>query len=156
MKSEIKNGIVIAIVVLSVVLLTYLLTAVFATGEIGSNKKTTTTKTTSDEVSSLYDDMIIASKTFSKNESEYMVIFFSEKDATESIKTTLTSYSGNSKLYKVNLDEAINKYVVSDEENKNATNSSELKIKGTTLIEINNKSITSYINNEEEIIEKLK
>ena len=157
MKSEIKNGIVITIVVLLIILITYLSTAIFATGEIGGSKKTTTTKdSSSEEVSSLYDDMIIASKTFSKKESEYMVIFFSEKESTESIKTSLKSYSGDLKLYKVNTDEAINKYVINDEENSAASSANELKIKGTTLIVINNKKITSYITDEDQILEKLK
>ena len=61
------------------------------------------------------------------------------------------------KLYKVNLDESINKFVISkDEENKEAKNANELKIKDTTLIVIKNKSIISYITDTDEIVEKIK
>lgn len=156
MKEEVKNGITITIVVVLTLILVYLATAFFLTGEIGG-KKTTTTKDSS-SVTTLYQDMILASKTFEKPEEEYMVIFFSEKDAKKRIKSYMKSYYNEDiKLYKVNLDESINKFVVSkDEENKEAKNANELKIKDTTLIVIKNKSIISYITDTDEIVEKIK
>lgn len=156
MKEEVKNGITISIVVVLTLILVYLATAFFLTGEIGG-KKTTTTKDSS-SVTTLYQDMILASKTFEKPEEEYMVIFFSEKDAKKRIKSYMKSYYNEDiKLYKVNLDESINKFVVSkDEENKEAKNANELKIKDTTLIVIKNKSIVSYITDTDEIVEKIK
>ena len=156
MKEEVKNGITITIVVVLTLILVYLATAFFLTGEIGG-KKTTTTKDSS-SVTTLYQDMILASKTFERPEEEYMVIFFSEKDAKKRIKSYMKSYYNEDiKLYKVNLDESINKFVVSkDEENKEAKNANELKIKDTTLIVIKNKSIVSYITDTDEIVEKIK
>lgn len=156
MKEEVKNGITITIVVVLTLILVYLATAFFLTGEIGG-KKTTTTKDSS-SVTTLYQDMILASKTFERPEEEYMVIFFSEKDAKKRIKSYMKSYYNDDiKLYKVNLDESINKFVVSkDEENKEAKNANELKIKDTTLIVIKNKSIVSYITDTDEIVEKIK
>lgn len=156
MKEEVKNGITITIVVVLTLILVYLATAFFLTGEI-DGKKTTTTKDSS-SVTTLYQDMILASKTFERPEEEYMVIFFSEKDAKKRIKSYMKSYYNDDiKLYKVNLDESINKFVVSkDEENKEAKNANELKIKDTTLIVIKNKSIVSYITDTDEIVEKIK
>lgn len=156
MKEEVKNGITITIVVLLTLILVYLATAFFLTGEIGG-KKTTTTKDSS-SVTTLYQDMILASKTFERPEEEYMVIFFSEKDAKKRVKSYMKSYyNEDMKLYKVNLDESINKFVISkDEENKEAKNANELKIKDTTLIVIKNKSIISYVTDTDEIVEKIK
>lgn len=155
MREEVKEGIIITVVVLLILLIAYLSTAIFATGEIGGkSKKTTTTK--SDSITELYDDMILASNTFNKS-GEYMVIFFSEKDVKKVIKNAIEKYDDeNIKLYKVNTDEAVNKFVLSEEENPNATNEGELKIKGTTLITINNNKITSYTTEKDQILEKLK
>ena len=160
MKSEIKNGVKVTLFVILIIVIVYFATAIFMTGELGNksddkNNSSDDSKT-SEEVSSLYDDMIIASQTFSKSQDEYMVIFFSNKDISETLNTIMSSYSKDVKLYKVNTDEAINKYVLSEEENPNATNSSELKINKTTLITIKQKSIISYITDEDEILEKIK
>lgn len=157
MNKEVKDGIIITITVLLSIVLVYFLIGFIMTGEVGplkSNKKTTTTNVSS-EPTELYEDMIIASKTFEKPENEYMVIFFSEKDIKDSLKTALSSYNKETKLYKVNKDEAINRFVISEEENPNATTSSELKINKTTLIVINNKKIVSYVTNEDDILNKI-
>lgn len=157
MNKEVKDGIIITITVLLSIVLVYFLIGFIMTGEVGplkSNKKTTTTNASSESIE-LYEDMIIASKTFEKPENEYMVIFFSEKDIKDSLKTALSSYNKETKLYKVNKDEAINRFVISEEENPNATTSSELKINKTTLIVINNKKIVSYVTNEDDILNKI-
>lgn len=162
MNKEIKNGIIIALTIVFILLITYLTTAVFLTGEIGSNKKNNSdleNSNSKESVSSLYDNMIIASKTFDKKENEYMVVFFSEKNSSDDLKSAISSYDSSSnelKLYKVNIDEAINKYVVSDTFNGNATNSSELKIIKEALITIKDGKIGSYEITEKDIITKLK
>lgn len=132
------------------------------TGEIGNSnkdeKEDALTTTKESITSSLYDNMIIASKTFEQKNDEYMVIFFSQNDASDTLKSTISAYDSsdkNVKLYKVNIDEAINKFVVSDEENINATNYDELKINDVTLITIKNNEITSYVVTEDDVISKL-
>lgn len=162
MNNDLKNGIVITITVVLVLAVVYLTTAVFMTGEIGSskaNKKNKVTTTKSNVTTNLYDNMIIASKTFDQPNDEYMVIFFSEKEASDNLKSAISSYdSGNKavKLYKVNTDEVINKFVVSEEVNMDATNYNELKINDVTIITIKDKVITSYVVKEEAVIDKLK
>lgn len=135
------------------------------TGEIGNSKtkKESTNDTSyskeSDSVSSLYDNMIIASSAFEQPGSEYKVIFFSQNDASDNLKSLISSYDSsdnNVKLYKVNMDEAINKYVISDESNPNATTFSELKINDVTLITINNGTISSYVVGEANVSNELK
>lgn len=163
MSKEIKNGIAISITVILVIVIVYLTTAVFMTGEIGNNKtdkkSETTTKQTSSSVSKMFDNMIIASKTFDQKNDEYMVIFFHGNDISETLKSAITFYdSSNSKgkLYKVNMDDVINKFVLSDEQNSGATNYNELKINDITLITIKNKAIASYVTEEENVINNLK
>ena len=152
MKGEIKEGIILTVSILIIIAFVYFITATIKTGEIGGKKETTTK---SDAVTELYDNMILAKDTFSKANTEYMVIFFSEKDVVDSIRAIMKSYSGDTKLYKVNLDEKVNSYIVSEEENMYATNAGELKIKGTTLIKINNGTIKEYITDKKQILEQL-
>lgn len=154
MNDEIKNAIPITIFVVLALVAVYFITAIFKTGELNNKNKNTTT--TAADVTTLYDDMILANNTFDKGNGEYMVLFFHNNDLSESLKTIMNNYSGDKKLYKVNLDEAINKFVISEEENQNATSASELKINKTTLITISNKSIISYITDEKEIKNTLK
>lgn len=127
MKSEVKSGILIAIVVILILVIVYFTTAVFLTGEIGGKSNEDSNETTSenndDELSSLtdYDNMIIAGNVFNQNDSTYMVIIYSQKDSSDALKTTISTYDSSNndvKLYKVNKDEAINKSVDSDSDNK--------------------------------------
>ena len=156
MKDEVKNGIILTVVVLLIVGVVYLITAVFATGEIGSKKR----KTNDDESSSsyiTYDNMILASNTFTQKESEYMVMFIINDDLSDTLKSYINSYNNSDmKLYVVSADDTVNKFVKSDSANEAATNYSELKINKNTLITINGGKISSYLTNEDEIKEKLK
>lgn len=162
MKNEVKNAIVITITVILILVVVYLTTAIFMTGEIGNKKKDEKNEVTNvaeeSQTSTLYDNMIIASKTFKQKNDEYMVIFFSQKDASDTLKNIISTYDSSdkeTKLYKVNTDEAINKFVVSDEANSSATNYNELKINDTTLVTIKNGVITLYIVAEDNVIEAL-
>lgn len=155
MKNEVKNGIILSVVVIVVILVVYLTTAVFMTGEIGS-KKNSEKKTTTTNTASNYENKILASKVFDQTPETYKVLIFSEQDISDDLKSAVTSYSGDTKLYLVNKDEAINKYVSSDTDNVKPDNSSSLKVKKEALLTISNGSVTSYVTNESEIIDELK
>lgn len=158
MKQEVKNAIVTVISVLLIIIVVYFATAIFLTKEIGSNNSSENNSVQSG-LSLSYENIIIAGKAFSQKEEKYMVIFFSEKDSSDSLKNYLSTYDNSQKelkLYKVNLDEAINSFVKSEENNSNATKSSELKINKNTLMTINNGAIVSYVDEESQIIEVLK
>lgn len=167
MKNEVKNGIIIVIVVVLILALVYLTTAVFLTGEIGNNKNgdsdnnSTSEENANEDVSSLtsYDNMIIAGRIFDQEDDTYMVIIYSQKDSSDALKTAISTYDSSDhdvKLYKVNKDEAINKSVVSDTDNTMPTNSSEIKVKDNALITISNKTVSSYISDDEQIMNALK
>lgn len=155
MKNEVKNGIILSVVVIVVILVVYLTTAVFMTGEIGS-KKNSEKETTTTNTASNYENKILASKVFDQTPETYKVLIFSEQDVSDDLKSAVTSYSGDTKLYLVNKDEAINKYVSSDTDNVKPDNSSSLKVKKEALLTISNESVTSYVTNESEIIDELK
>lgn len=167
MKDEVKNGIIISVCVVIIIVLVYFMTAVFMTGEIGGNNKkeakdTSTMEKEEPNTSSLsesYNNMIIASKTFKMSDEKYMVLFFSKKNASDSVKSALSSYDSGThdvKLYKVNVDEVINSYVISDSENPIPTSSKDLKIKENALITISSGKVSSYLTKETDIINALK
>ena len=155
MKSEIKNGIIILLVVFGILAIVYFATA-YRTGQIGHKKYDNNSEITNNDPS--YSNMIIYSKVFSQKEEKYMVLFFDNTKIKDSLSTTIDLYDKNEeniKLYKVNYNETINKKVVSKTENKVATNVDELKIKGTTLIKIENGKIINYISDEDKILSSL-
>ncbi len=159
MKTEVKNAIIISVTVILILVIVYLTTAVFMTGEIGGNKgndEKKNTTTTSAKVTSIYDDMIIAGETLSRKEANYMVIFFSNDEATTRLKNAISNYDGETKLYKVNVDEAINSYVVSKDQTINVSSSKDLKVKVPTLLKISNGVVSNSINEESEILNELK
>lgn len=164
MRNEVKSGIILSVCVILIIVIVYFTTAVFMTGEIGNKKVSKTNNTTESSKTSSsnetsYENMIIASKTFNMLDETYMVIFFSKKNVSESLSSALTSYDSSNndvKLYKVNVDEVINNYVKGDTDNLNPTSSKDLKIKNNALITISNGSVSSYINDDEEIIDTLK
>ena len=157
MKNEVKNGLIISVVVILIIALVYFMTAVFMTGEIGnksnSDKKTTTA---SNNASSEYDNMIMAGRIFNQAEETYMVIIFSNNDAKEDLKTAISGYQGDNKLYVVDIDQAVNAYVKAEEDNTNPTSSKNLKVKNNALITISNGVVSSYINSDNQIINALK
>ncbi len=158
MKDELKNGIIISVTVLLIILVVYLTTA-FLTGELGNSniKDAKNEQTNEPNYQEQFTNKIIASKVFDQKEDKYMVIFFSQKDVSESIKNLIINYGETDlKLYKVNTDEAINSFIKSENSNANASSSEELKIKGTTLITIENGKITSFEEDESKIASVLK
>ena len=92
---------------------------------------------------------ILAGQTFSRSDKDYYVAFYDfEKE--ESLESKISNLQ-NTKIYKVDLTNAMNKQIISETSNKNATKSEELQINGTTLIEIKEGKIINYIEGYENI-----
>lgn len=155
MEENSKSTLILIISVIVIILVTYFVTAFFLTGEIG-NKKTSSQKD-DEQTEERLSNSIIASNTFSMKESKYMVLFYSSKEISNSLKTIIANYdsSNSTKLYKVDINEAINKFVVGEEENKNAKSIEELSLKAPTIITIQNGNIIEYINNYDDILNVL-
>lgn len=166
MEMNLKKVIETSIIVILILVVTYFTTAYFLTGELGNGTSKVTTTTKSENATttvmntsvSSYNNKIIASKTFDQS-GIYYVIFYSEENTDDSIKSAMSSYdtsNSNLKLYKVNIDEAINSYVKSNTANNLPTNSNELKINGTTLLKINDGVVSLYTSSQSDILSELK
>lgn len=153
-----KGSITLIIAVLGVIAITYFATAFFLTGELGnkSEEKEEEQVTETEEVTEIFPNMIIASKTFTQKESKYMVLFFSKKDLTYDFKQIVNNYSKDTKLYKVNVDEAINSFALSKDENAKVQSYKDLKVKSPTIITIENRKNISYISGNDKVIDIIK
>ena len=153
LKNEVKNGIILTISVILIIVIVYFATAIFMTGEIGSKlRNTTTNKTTAKS----YKNMIMASRILDRQEDSYMVMLVSKEKASNELNDSIEKYSGDTKLYIVNLDDPLNRYIKSDIDNLSVTDVSELKVKSNALLIINNGAITKTESNSANIISLLK
>ena len=159
MKEEIKKAITLLIVVLIILAAVWIVTEIMNDKVTSSDGKTTTTTAKSSvNTDASYSNMIMLSNVFNISKDEYMVLFYSNKNKKDSLDAVIKLYDSKDKdvkLYKVNYDEAINSSVLSKEDNKEAASAEELKVSGVTLITITNGKITSYINNEDDILNAL-
>ena len=98
---------------------------------------------------------IIASQTFSKGEGTYYVLFYFF-GGDEELDTTLSEINTKAKIYKVNLADALNKNVISLLSDSNVQKAADLKIKGTTLIKVENNKNVHYLEGYDKIVNYLK
>lgn len=163
-KSVIKNSyneeliklIKIVIIVGVVITLVYFLTSYLSkSGKFSTKYEPSETP----EAVMTYEDATIGT-VFNRPDSEYYVAFedFADKNKTyiNSLISSYTSEKESLPVYKVDMSLDINKKYKSDTSNKNATKTSELKIKTPTLIKIENAKITKYIEGNENIKSELK
>ena len=153
MKEEVKNGIVLSISVILIIVIVYFATGIFMTGEYGKKVRNTTTTS---NASNSYNNLIMASNIFNKAEDSYMVILFSKSSASNELYDSVTKYSGDTKLYVVNLDDPVNKYIKSNKNNLSVSDVEELKVKDNALLVINNGMVTKSETNGANIISLLK
>ena len=149
--SESKKIVTCILVVLVIFALVYLLTNLILKKSVADYITKNNDKTT------LQYDEILSGQSFDKKDSEYLVLFFNEEDTI--YQTLISNYQAKDEhlpIYYVNLKNRMNKNCVSNESNKDATTSSELKINGPTLIKFTNNEISDYIEGEEPITEYLK
>ncbi|MBQ9023946.1 MAG: hypothetical protein IJ105_01850 [Bacilli bacterium] len=143
-------------ILLIIFILTYFIMGFFYTKEIDFSKKDSDTK----EDINIDNKTIMLGQIFDQSESEYYVLIYDLSDDSSMIPSWQSTYESNDNaltLYKVDSSKKFNsKYLVKDNSNKQATDLSNLKVISPTLIKINNKQITEYIEGEEEIIDVLK
>lgn len=106
------------------------------------------------ETSISYYNILLGSS-FNKKSEDYYVIYYDMSD--EEIYSTYSSYvstyrtNGDLSLYMVDMSSEFNKAYVSDTSNREATNASELKINGPTLIKFSDGKIAEYYEGDTEI-----
>ena len=137
--NEILTGLKILIGILIFIIVLVLITK-FVNGDFKSNKM---------KIS--YSE-IVAGQTFSRKEDTYYVVFYNY-EGNDELTNTIEELYTSKKIYRVNLGDTINNKYLSSSSNKNATNTQELKINGTTLIKITDGKNVEYIEGQDEVSE---
>lgn len=148
---QIKNLVIITIVLVIIIGAIYLLSALFITEELDWFNN----DNNDGESSTLVTNTILASEIFKQAEEEYYVYFYDYDEEDEEISTTVNSKLSESKVYKVDTSSALNKNYISEESNKSAKTLENLKVKASTVIKILGEQIVEYYENDE-ITNKLK
>ena len=132
----------------------YFVLAVFITKEINiiTSKEEVSESANQD---SSNNDRILAASIFKQKEEEYYVLVYDTSDTKTMLGNWKSKYEGTKdalKVYVVNPKVSLNnKYIVNDNSNTSPTGYQDLKIKAPTLIKISSKSVTEYIEGENEI-----
>ena len=147
-----KKSLIVLIAVVVFVGIVYFVTAIVQ-GEIKFKEEI--------EKHEVQYENILAGSTFKKKDKEYIVVYydFEGNDASD-IKSSISSYTSKSSakaLYKVDLSLKQNKVYTTDKKsNKKPTKATELKINGTTLIEIKDGKVKSYVEGKDKVKDYLK
>ncbi len=142
-------------IMLLVVILVYFLIGVFYTKEINFKSDN---KDDKEQEINIDNSIITLGQIFDQNKDEYYVIIYDMSDDKSIISPWISIFENNNKsLFKVDSSKKFNqKYLTKENSNKNASSYSDLKVISPTLIKINNKVITEYIEGEDSIKEYLK
>ena len=96
-------------------------------------------------------EKIMIGNVFNRSEKSYYVLFDNYKNYKINNYVDNLIKDSDEVVYKVDMSLSENASHISDENNKNATNSEELKINDITLIKISNGKIVKYLTGSDEI-----
>jgi len=155
-KNQIKNFIIITVILLIIFGFIYLGSAIFITKELDWVKGNDKDNSSENETSSEIANTILASQIFKQKEEEYYVYFYEFDNTEDTLEYTnmVNDRLGEEKVYKVDTSSALNSNYVGEESNKKAKKLEDLKVKNYTLIKIKNDKIVEYYE-EDEISKKL-
>ncbi len=152
---DVKGLVIITVVLCVLVLLIYLLT--LGAQKLGWFNEGYVSKEVTNAVISY--EKINAGTVFKRSDSEYYVFIADLKSDKSIYSSTLVDIyknkEGSIPLYIVDLSEGLNKFIISEENNYNANNASELKVKDNTLIKIQNGARVSYVTGDDAIKSEL-
>lgn len=137
--------------IIIILIAAYLIVGIFFTKEIDFSKKEE--KDTESTVT-IDNKTITAGQIFDQKDESYYVLVYDFDSKLTNLSTFASVYSskeGSLPIYKVDSGNKINSEFISKDSNVNPTSYNDLKIKSPTLIKIENKTVTSYIENEDEI-----
>ena len=141
--TDYKHIMMVAGTIVIIFCLFYFLT-VYITGR--DTKKSTTTSNTTTYIS--YKE-IMAGRSFSMPEAEYLVLYFdrSDTDLLSTFSSVISDYRSDENhytLYTVDMSDAMNKGYAADKSNWNPKGISELTINGPTLIHFRDGAVAEY------------
>lgn len=143
--AQIRNLIIIFIIVVLVCVGLYFLTDTMIKRENSNN-------TTTQEVEIDYDIATVGTM-FNRIEDEYYVLMYSSENDSK-LDSVLNKYRSSDdyiKTYFIDLDKKVNSSVLGDKLVKEPKNSNEVKVKGATLYKIKNGSVVKCYSGIEEI-----
>ena len=139
-------------ILLIVFLLSYFGLGIFYTKEIDLKKDTKEEK----EEISIDNKVIMAGQIFDQAKDEYYVLIYDTTDKVSSISTYKSMYESKEdakEIFVVDSSKKFNsKYLTDKDSNKNPNSVEDLKIISPTLIKINNKKVTEYVEGEDNIV----
>ena len=143
------DGLYVILGVVSIFCVFYLITFFVVVKEVDDTKY--------DDVSISVDNIIVG-RSLSMSEEKYYVLYYDTKDEeiNEKYSPIVSSYIYSSsedkvKLYTVDMSDALNKKYASEESNTKPTTESEIAIKGTTLMVVENGEVVDYIEDQDRI-----
>ena len=130
----------------------YLIVGIFVTKSISFKKD----KTEEEETEVIIDNTtILAGEIFDQKESEYYVLIYDVDDKSSIITNWFNAYKNKVDaipVYVVDSKLKLNaNFIVEKDSNTNPTGYSDLRIKNPTLIKVQDKTVTQYIEGDEEI-----
>ncbi len=163
--SDISGKIIIVCVIICVFCAFYFLT-VFISKDNGSsssnssnNTSTNSSSSSSSSTSISYDNIVIG-RSFSMDDSTYLVIYYDSSDTelSSTISSLISSYKSKDShlpIYRVDMSDGLNKNYVSDESNTNPSSVDDMRINGPTLIKFVDNSVDEYIEGKDSISDYL-
>lgn len=143
-------------VIIVLLLALYLVVGIFFTKEIKLNDE----KKKEEKQSVTIDNKTItAGQIFEQKDNSYYVLVYDVDSKLTNLSTFASIYSSKENsipIYTVDSSNKMNSRFISEESNKTPTSYDDLKIKVPTLIKIENKVVTEYIENESDIKNVLK
>lgn len=157
---EKKDNYFIFITTLAILLIVFLLSyfglGIFYTKEIDLKKET---KEEKQEIN-IDNKVIMAGQIFDQSKDEYYVLVYDTTDKVSSISTYKSMYESKDnalEIFTVDSSKKFNsRYLTDKDSNKNPNSVEDLKIVSPTLIKINGKKVSEYIEGEENIVNKFK
>ena len=144
--------------IILVLILCYLIIGIFVTKEINFNKDSKDDNKTSEVT--IDNSTITMGQIFEQKEEIYYVVVYDVSSKLTNLSTFVSNYKskeGSNAIYTVDSSKKFNSsYIVTENSNKNPTSYSDLKVISPTLIKIDNKKVTSYIEGEDAIKDVLK
>lgn len=148
--SEVYKLLKILGIVLIVLVIVYLLVGIFITKEISFGGK----QSSAVEVT-MNGDYLLASETFRQKEEKYYVYFYDFNEGVSEVESAITTYVTEKRLYRVDISSSFNHKYVGETSNVKAQKKEDLKVKGVTLIVIENGVNIKYVEGKDNIVKYL-
>ncbi len=134
-------------IIAGVFLIIYLVIGLFVTKDIKWFSKDN-----ADEIEEV-ENIILAKNTFRQEDTEYYVYFYDFKERDSNIETYFINYLYDSKIYRVNINEALNSNFIKEESNLMTNSIEEFKVKEISLIKIESGKVINAYEGKQAILE---